>query len=221
MTVLEAEEPDQSVKIRLSLMTTRNSTRAVTLILFSSPEGFFAFRSQINDLNNSLVVTSPKLYGFPRDQILVEEGGETDNPQENDPATTRSSGGEYLVFTGLVSFDLNLNLVPELAQSWDVSEDNLTYTFHLQPDAKFHNNRPVTAEDVVYSWERAANPATKSDTVLSYLGDIKGVKEMRAGQADHISGLKIIDDHTLQVTLEAPVPYFLMKLTYPTGYVVG
>jgi oligopeptide transport system substrate-binding protein len=147
-------------------------------------------------------------------------GGETDNPVENDPATTRSSLGEYLVFSGLVSFDPNLNLVPELASGWDVSTDNLTYTFHLQPNAVFHNSRPMTANDVVYSWERAANPATKSDTVLTYLGDIQGVKEMHAGKTDHISGLKILDDHTLRVTLEAPVPYFLMKLTYPTGYIL-
>jgi oligopeptide transport system substrate-binding protein len=73
---------------------------------------------------------------------------------------------------------------------------------------------------VVYSWERAASPALASDTVLTYLGDIVGVREMAAGQADHISGLKILDDHTLQVTIDAPKPYFLLKLTFATASVL-
>ncbi|MEI8133154.1 MAG: peptide ABC transporter substrate-binding protein, partial [Leptolinea sp.] len=207
-------------KIRVSLLTTRKCTQGLTLLLFSNIAGYKAYQNDIDTLNTSLEVSTPVMYGYPRDQVLMVEGGETDNALENDPATTRSSGGEYLVFTGLVSFDPNLNLVPELAKNWDVSADGLTYTFHLEPDAKFHNNRPVTADDVVYSWERAANPETKSDTVVTYLGDIKGVEEMRAGNAEHISGLKIMDAHTLQVTLKAPVPYFIMKLTYPTGYIV-
>ena len=78
----------------------------------------------------------------------------------------------------------------------------------------------MTAQDVIYSWERAADPATDSDTVLTYLGDIVGVKEMHAGEADHISGLKAIDDHTLQVTIDAPKPYFLFKLTYAVAFVL-
>jgi oligopeptide transport system substrate-binding protein len=94
------------------------------------------------------------------------------------------------------------------------------YTFHLRTNAAFHDGRPITAGDVVYSWERAANPDTNSDTVLTYLGDIVGVTEMHAGDAEHISGLKVMDDHTLQVTIDAPKPYFLMKLTYPTGFVL-
>jgi oligopeptide transport system substrate-binding protein len=107
-----------------------------------------------------------------------------------------------------------------LAESWEVSPDGTVYTFHLRRNANFHDGRPVTAQDVIYSWERAANPATESDTVLTYLGDIVGVKEMYDGQADHISGLKAIDDSTLQVTIDASKPYFLLKLTYPTAFVV-
>ncbi len=146
--------------------------------------------------------------------------GETDNPAENDPATAHGSGNFYLIFSGLVAYDVNMKIIPDLAKSWDVSDDGLVYTFHLQPEAVFHNMRPITAEDVVYSWERAAAPKTGSDTVLSYLGDIQGIKAMHEGDAENISGLKIIDDHTLEVTLNEPVPYFLAKLTYPTGYIV-
>jgi oligopeptide transport system substrate-binding protein len=119
---------------------------------------------------------------------------------------------------GLVSFD-QVDLA-DLAEKWNVSPDGTVYTFHLRENAKFHNGRAVTAQDVIYSWERAASPALESDTVLTYLGDILGVKEMASGQADHIEGLRALDDHTLQVTIDAPKPYFLYKLTYSTAFVV-
>ena len=155
----------------------------------------------------------------PLDQALVLEGGESTNPRDYDPATTFSAGDKR-IYSGLVSFDPQLNLTADLAESWDVSEDGQTYTFHLRPNATFHDGKPVTSRDVIYSWERAASPDLASDTVLTYLGDIIGVKEMHAGQADHISGLSAPDDHTLQVQIDAPKPYFLLKLTYPTSFIV-
>jgi len=156
---------------------------------------------------------------IPLDQALVLEGGETTNPREYDPHTTYGSGDKR-VFSGLVSFDPQLNLTADLAESWDISADGMTYTFKLRQNAKFHDGRPVTAQDVVYSWERAASPALASDTALTYLGDIVGIREYAAGQADHIAGIQALDDHTLQVTIDAPKPYFLLKLTYPTSFIV-
>jgi oligopeptide transport system substrate-binding protein len=155
----------------------------------------------------------------PLNQALVLAGGESTNPREYDPATTLTAG-DKLIFSGLVSFDPQLNLTPDLAETWEVSPDGTTFTFHLRKNAKFHNGRAVTAQDVIYSWERAASPALQSDTVLTYLGDIVGVREMYAGKADHIQGLKALDDHTLQVTIDAPKPYFLLKLTYAAAFVV-
>jgi oligopeptide transport system substrate-binding protein len=155
----------------------------------------------------------------PLNQALVLEGGESTNPREYDPATTHGSGDKRL-YSGLVSFDPRLNLTPDLAETWDVNADGTVYTFHLRPNAVFHDGRPVTAGDFVYSWERALSPALASDTALTYLGDILGAKEMAAGQADHVSGLRAVDDHTLEVTIDAPKPYFLLKLTYPTAFVV-
>ncbi len=152
-------------------------------------------------------------------QALVLSGGESTNPREYDPATTHGSG-DKLVHSGLVSFDPYLNLTPDLAESWGVSQDGTVYMFTLRQNARFHDGRPVTAQDVVYSWERAASPALHSDTVLTYLGDIVGVREMAAGQANHIAGLEALDTHTLKVTIDAPKPYFLLKLTYPTAFVV-
>ena len=155
----------------------------------------------------------------PLDQALVLAGGESTNPRTYDPATTHGSGDKR-VFSGLVSFDPRLNLIPDIAETWDISPDGTVYTFHLRTNARFHNGRAVTAQDFIYSWERAASPATASDTVMNYLGDIVGVAEMNAGNADHIAGLKALDDHTLQVTINAPKPYFPMKLTYATAFVV-
>jgi oligopeptide transport system substrate-binding protein len=155
----------------------------------------------------------------PLNQALVLEGGESTNPRDYDPATTHGSGDKK-IFSGLVSFDPKLNLTPDLAEKWDVSADGTVYTFHLRTNAKFQDGKAVTAQDVIYSWERAASPELKSDTVLTYLGDIVGVKDVNDGKADHIQGLQAIDDRTLQVTIDAPKPYFLYKLTYPTSFVV-
>ena len=161
---------------------------------------------------------TPVATPIARAQRLVLLSSESSNPREYDPATTHGIGDE-LVFSGLVSLDPQLKLIPDLAEAWQ-TDDGVTYTFRLRRNARFHNGRPVIAQDFIYSWERAANSKTKSDTVLTYLGDIVGVKEMRAGKADHIAGIEALDDYTLQVTIDAPKPYFLLKLTYPTAYVL-
>lgn len=156
---------------------------------------------------------------IPLNQALVLEGGESTNPRQYDPHTTYGSGDKR-VFSGLVAFDPQLNLTPDLAESWDVSADGMTYTFHLRQNAKFHDGRAVTAQDVVYSLERSASPQLASETALTYLGDIVGIYDFASGNADHIDGLKALDDYTVQVTIDAPKPYFLLKLTYPTAFVV-
>lgn len=158
-------------------------------------------------------------YGIPLEQALVYNGGESANLRDYDPATTYSSG-DKLVFSGLVQLDPNLNIRPDLAETWQVSADGTVYTFTIRDNANFHNGRKVTAQDVAFSWERAASPELASDTALTYLGDIVGVREKVLGEAETISGVKVIDERTLQVTIDAPKPYFLMKLTFPTSYVV-
>jgi len=177
----------------------------------------FAFMASILFTSSTRNVSA--LQGIPEGQALVYSGGESSNLREYDPATTHSSG-DKLAFSGLVSLDPHLNVTPDIAATWDVSDDGTVYSFHIRENARFHDGRPVKAQDFVYSWERAASPALGSDTAGTYLNDIIGVREMLAGQSDHISGLKVIDDLTLQVTIDAPKPYFIMKLTYPTAFVV-
>jgi oligopeptide transport system substrate-binding protein len=145
------------------------------------------------------------------------------DPTTLDPAMSSDAGShEYIIqiFGGLVSLDENLAPAPDIASGWDMSKDGRTYTFHLRDNVKFHSGRVVTAQDVKYSWERAASPATGSQTAGTYLGDIVGVKEMLTGKATEISGVRVIDDKTLEVTIAAPKSYFLFELTYPVAFVV-
>jgi oligopeptide transport system substrate-binding protein len=144
-------------------------------------------------------------------------------PLTLDPAISADISSHVYVmqiFSGLVRLDQELNIVPDIAESWETSLDGKTYTFHLRQGVKFHDGREVKAADFKYSWERACDPATGSGTAATYLGDIVGAKDMLAGKTGEISGVKVLDDYTLQVTIDAPKAYFLDKLAYPTAFVV-
>lgn len=164
-------------------------------------------------------VGSPDNYGVDRENAVFLVGGQ---PRTLDPARTLAGPNGPLghIFSGLVTLDTSLQVQPDLAAGWDVSQDGLVYTFYLRPNAVFHDGRPVTADDIIFSWQRAADPDTGSDTVQTYLGDVAGVQQMIEGNADHISGLRAIDDHTLEVRLTDPIVYFLAKLAYPVAFVV-
>ena len=145
------------------------------------------------------------------------------DPPTLDPhITTDATSAQIIVelFGGLVTIDPDLNIVADLAESWDTSLDGLRYTFYLRPDAKFHNGKPVTAEDVRWSLERATDPLTESPVADQYLGDIVGVKAKINGDAGSISGVRVVDEGTVEITIDAPKSYFLAKLTYPTAFVL-
>jgi len=129
---------------------------------------------------------------------------------------------EYIVeiFSGLMTIDPDLNIVPDLAASFEVSDDGTQYTFVLRDDAFFHTGRRVTAEDVKYSIERASSREVASPVALAYLGDIVGVRDHFFGLADDVPGVEVIDERTVRFSLDAPKPYFLAKMTYPTSFVV-
>ena len=133
-----------------------------------------------------------------------------------------SDSAEYIVeiFSGLVTITPELEIELDLAESLEVSEDGLRYTFTLRDDAFFHNGRRVTAEDVRWSIDRAASPELSSPTALPYLGDIAGVRDRFYGRTETIAGVEVVDDRTVRLTIDAPKPFFLAKLTYPTAFVV-
>ncbi len=146
-----------------------------------------------------------------------------DEPRTLDPALVEdATSAEYVVeiFSGLVGLNEKLEVVPDLAERWEISGDGKTYTFFLREDARFHNGQRVTAADFKYSLERACHPRTGSTVASVYLGDIVGAKEMLAGQTAEISGVQVLDEHTLRIAIDAPKAYFLAKLTYSTAFVV-
>ena len=145
------------------------------------------------------------------------------DPLTLDPALAGDAiSNNYVLqlFSGLVRLDDSLEPVPDIAQSWQMSPDGRTYTFYLRDFASFHDGRPVTAQDFKYSWERALNPATGSQTASIYLNDIVGASKVMAGESEELSGVQVIDDYALRVTIDEPKSYFLSKLTYVTSFVV-
>ena len=145
-----------------------------------------------------------------------------DPPTLNPHLTTDVTSATIIVeiFGGLVTLDTDLNIVGDLAERWDISDDGTSYTFHLRRDARFQDGKPVTANDVKWSLERATDPATQSPVVDQYLGDILGVKEKLNGDATELSGVQVVDAHTLRIDIDAPKSYILAKLTYPTAFVL-
>ncbi|MEO6456676.1 MAG: peptide ABC transporter substrate-binding protein [Chloroflexia bacterium] len=217
MSEFSSENPDGGPR-HFVMLSAPFGGRLFSVVTFGSKSQIDDNRKAIRDMMSSVTLSSSGLYGIPRDQAFVLAGGESNNPRAYDPAT---GGGNNLIFSGLVMLNRKLEVVPDLAESWEISPDGIIYTFHLRKDARFHNGRQVTAQDVIYSWERAADPKLASDSVLTYLGDIRGINERNAGESEHISGLKAINDQTLQVTIDASKPYFLMKLTYGTSSIVN
>ena len=124
------------------------------------------------------------------------------------------------VFEGLVAWGDDNKIHGNLAEKWEISADRKTYTFHLKSGVKFHNGRELTANDFKYSMERACNPALKSVTAPGYLKDIVGVKEVLAGKATEISGIKAPDKNTLQITIDGAKPYWLGNMTYPCSFAI-
>lgn len=147
----------------------------------------------------------------------------TSPPTTLDPATVQDGTTIDLlqnIYEGLVIWNTRSEVVPGVAERWDVSKDGRTYTFYLRRGVRFHNGREVTAEDFKYSIERACHPATNSQTAYTYLNDIVGALDCRAGKAQGVEGVKVLNPYTLQITIDAPKSYWLDKMTYPTGYAV-
>jgi oligopeptide transport system substrate-binding protein len=119
------------------------------------------------------------------------------------------------LYEGLVVYDPAAKVVPGVAESWEISEDGLTYTFKLRDTAKWSNGDPVVAGDFVYAFNRIMNPETGAK-YANILYPIKGAEAINKGEGGEL-GVKAVDDHTLEITLEQPAPYFLQLLTHQTG----
>ncbi|HEY2491445.1 MAG TPA: ABC transporter substrate-binding protein [Paenibacillus sp.] len=116
-----------------------------------------------------------------------------------------------LLYASLVNVDDKGLPVPDLAESWDVSEDALTYTFHLRSDLKFSDGSPLTADDVAFTWTILHDKAYDGDSQVLTL-HVAGGADYKEGKATTIEGIKIIDPQTLSVTLEKPNATALVTL---------
>ena len=155
------------------------------------------------------------------EQVLRDALG--DEPPFLDPAMA-TDGTSLLpirqIFVGLVRFDKDLKVIPWAADSWDVSPDAKTYTFHIHKGIKWHDGQgEVTAQDFKYSIERTIKKKESTVSML-YLGDIVGAQDLLDGKVESLESVKVVDPYTLAITIDAPKAYFLGKLVYPTSYAV-
>ncbi|MDO4777179.1 MAG: peptide ABC transporter substrate-binding protein [Cardiobacteriaceae bacterium] len=142
-------------------------------------------------------------------------------PSTLDPQMAQGTAEMHILrdmYVGLIDEDAGARLIPGVAEKWDVSEDGKTYTFHLRDD-KWSDGTPLTAEDFVYAWRRAVDPAVGSKYSF-FLYPVKNAKEIAEGNAAvDTLGISAPDAKTLKVELVNPTPYFLGMLvnavTYP------
>lgn len=151
------------------------------------------------------------------------------DPKTIDPQLNSAVDGSTIIhnaFEGLMREDENSKIVPGTAEKYEVSDDGTVYTFHLRENAKWSDGKPVVAGDFVYAWKRALNPEVAAEYAYQLFYIKNGAayynKEKigdKVATADDV-GVKAIDDKTLEVTLEAPVPYFLSLAAFPTYFPV-
>lgn len=150
--------------------------------------------------------------------IYVNVGSE---PKTIDPIKNASVDGaiySFHFFEGLATRDKNNNVVPGVAEKWDVSSDGLTYTFYLREDAKWSDGKPVVAGDFVYSWQYAVDPMTAAEYSYQF-EPVKNAIAITAGKMPKEKlGVEAVNDRTLKVTLEAPTAYFLELAAFPTFF---
>ena len=177
-------------------------------------------RETIDTMLASFRSFPPEPYGVPRDSAFTMPLGE---PTTLDPAIAGEVTSHFFVtslFSGLVRITSDFDIEPDLAEDWNVDIAGLVYTFTLRDGITFHDGTPITAEDFKYSIERAVDPALHSDTAPLYLGDIVGVSEKLNGEAEDVSGVEVVDERTVRITIDEPKEYFLAKLTYPSAAIV-
>jgi oligopeptide transport system substrate-binding protein len=112
------------------------------------------------------------------------------------------------LLSGLVAFSPELNVIPDVAQSWQIQDGGRTYIFHFRDDVYWNDGQPVTAADFDCAWRRALDPELSAPAVPPTFFDITGAAEFHQGDGD-LSGIQVLDDRTLHVELKEPTAYFL------------
>ncbi|MBX5450603.1 MAG: peptide ABC transporter substrate-binding protein [Thermogemmatispora sp.] len=174
---------------------------------------------QIGNRQPRLVKAPASKQVYREPQIGLSDYTTLDPALVTDPAAIRAV---ELVFTGLVQLDDQLQVRPQLASSWTVSNDGLSWTFHLKPNLKFSDGTPLTAQDVAYSLDRALQPSTRSTTAPLYLALLRDADKLLAGTISTLINDSILvqDKQTIVLITRQKAPYFLSMLTNPCSFVV-
>ncbi len=165
--------------------------------------------------NQAFAAKVPPGTVLAKEQIFIR--AEPAEHQTLDPTLSEDVAGSKIirdVFETLYVLDKNGATVPGVALRHEVSDDNLVYTLHLRRNAKWSDGNPVTAHDFVYAWQRIANPEMAAEySWFLELMSVKNASEIIAGEKPvDALGVKALDDYTLVVHLEKPVPYFYKML---------
>lgn len=163
----------------------------------------------------------PAGVNLAKEQVIHR--GNSAEPSSLDPHIAEGIPSSHIqrdLFESLISESPTGDLIPGVAERWEVSEDRLRYTFHLRADAKWSNGDPVTAQDFVFSWRRLVDPETAS-TYAMMLAPLRNAEAIITGELPTSElGVIAVDDRTLEVSLTEVTPYFLSMLTHPTVYPV-
>lgn len=125
---------------------------------------------------------------------------------------------QTMCLAGLMELDANQNPIPDLAESYEVSDDGLVYTFKIRDDANWSNGDPVTAQDFVYGWQRVVDPeiASEYNWIMETANIVNGnCYDTESGLTKEDLGVKALDEKTLEVTLTKPTGFFLSLMTFP------
>jgi len=182
-----------------------------------------------------LMVSNLFACGQPAEQEEAGQEPEAPGPSEPEEMVIKRAGVDPLrldnqvdttnyvlhfsrqIFNSLVRVNPEtLELEGELAERWDVSDDNRTYTFYLRPNVKYHNGETVKASDVKFTFERILRPETGSITQWVFAENIEGAEKLQSGEVDTLDSIKVIDDLTVSITLKHPFAPFLKQIA--TGY---
>lgn len=157
------------------------------------------------------------------DGTQVLRRGNGAEPESLDPHQARSVPAANVLrdlYSGLVQIAPDGDIVPADAQSWDIGEQGLVYTFKLRADARWSNGEPVTAQDYVYSLRRSVDPATGSPYAQLHAPIVNANAIIHGDKPPQSLGVRALDDHRVEITLKAPTPYFLGTLAHSISYPV-
>lgn len=169
------------------------------VIRIGVPGILFAF--SLSASSSGTVVNHPS--DSPRETLRIR-GFETSFPPRLDPAEGALVFVTQQIFDGLVRLDDDLNVVPDLAEYWDISEGGRCYTFYLRKGVRFHNGREFTADDVEFSFLRLLRGESASPYGRPFIDKVVGAEDFAAGKADDVAGFRILDPYIFEVKWRNP-----------------